>query len=228
MVHIADASSSKVGIAGIRRSFAAGEHLFHQGDSDRGVHKIVSGTVTVYRVTSDGHRQIETFAGYGEYASLCLSATSPTSAEALSDVETCYVSRGAFEERLLEDAAFRAEIFRDIDRAAADARRQATLLACRCAQERVADFVLFLAARFSPRTDGYTPIPMSRSDMADHLGLTLETVSRMLNRFKQKGIIDLPRPDRFRILDFPRLERLAGDACEAGHCHQPSPLRQAL
>ncbi len=207
-------------MTGQRRGFAAAEHLFHQGDADRGLHKILSGTVTVYRVTADGYRQIEAFAGPGDYVSLCLSSTSPTSAEALSPVETDYVSRAAFERRLLEDAEFRAEVFRDIDKAAADARRQATLLACRCAKERVADFVLFLAGRFRPRADGYIPIPMSRCDMADHLGLTLETVSRMLNRLKQTGIIDLPRPDRFRIADIGRLRRQAGrgdsGACDPG------------
>lgn len=202
---------------GQRRVFASAEHLFHQGDADRGLHKILSGTVTVYRVTADGYRQIEAFAGPGDYVSLCLSSTSPTSAEALSPVETDYVSRAAFERRLLEDAEFRAEVFRDIDKAAADARRQATLLACRCAKERVADFVLFLAGRFRPRADGYIPIPMSRCDMADHLGLTLETVSRMLNRLKQTGIIDLPRPDRFRIADIGRLRRQAGRG-DSGGC----------
>lgn len=207
-------------MTGQRRVFASAEHLFYQGDADRGLHKILSGTVTVYRVTADGYRQIEAFAGPGDYVSLCLSSTSPTSAEALSPVETDYVSRAAFERRLLEDAEFRAEVFRDIDKAAADARRQATLLACRCAKERVADFVLFLAGRFRPRADGYIPIPMSRCDMADHLGLTLETVSRMLNRLKQTGIIDLPRPDRFRIADIGRLRRQAGrgdsGACDPG------------
>lgn len=198
-----------------RRVFLPGQHLFHQGDPDRGIYKVVFGTVTIYRVTTDGHRQIEAFAGPGEYVSLCLSATSPTSAEALDTVEIEYISQAAFESRLLEDADFRAEIFRDIDKAAADARRQATLLACRCARERVADFVLFLNMRFAPREDGYTPIPMSRRDMADHLGLTLETVSRMLNRLKQTEIIELPRPDRFLILDHRRLMRAAGRTASA-------------
>lgn len=228
MVHSLEACNSKPRLAGNRRIFAAGEHLFHQGDTDRGIHRIVAGTVTVYRVTPDGYRQIEAFAGPGDHVSLCLSATSPTSAEALSDVETHYVSRVTFEQRLLEDATFRSEIFHDIDRAAAEARRQATLLACRCAQERVADFVLFLASRFAPRPDGYTPIPMSRCDMADHLGLTLETVSRMLNRLKQKEIIDLPRPDRFRIFDMARLQRLAGQACSTVCVRETPQMQEAL
>lgn len=168
--------------------------------------------MTVYRVTADGYRQIEAFAGPGEYVSLCLSSTSPTSAEALSGVETEYVSRANFERCLLEDAGFRGDVFREIDKASADARRQATLLACRCAMERVAAFVLFLDARFAADDVGYTPIPMSRCDMADHLGLTLETVSRMLNRMKREGVIQLPRPDRFRVLSRSRLCALSGDA----------------
>lgn len=193
---------------GRRMAFAAGEHLFHQGDSDCGLHKILTGTVTVYRVTADGYRQIEAFAGPGEYVSLCLSATSSTSAEALTAVETTCLGRDAFERRLLEDAAFRAEIFHDIDRSATEARRHATLLACRCALDRVARFALFLEQRFAADAAGYTPIPMSRADIADHLGLTLETVSRMLSRLKQRGLIDLPRPDRFRVANRPGLVRL--------------------
>jgi len=199
-----------------RLSFSAGEHLFHQGDCDRGIYKIISGTVIVYRLTADGYRQIESFAGRGEFVSLCLSATSPTSAEALTDVATSYLARAAFERRLLEDVSFRKDVFSDIDKAACNARRQSTLLARRCARQRVADFVLFLDARFAPRSDGFTPIAMSRCDMADYLGLTLETVSRMLNRFKQDRLIDLPRADRFRILNRPGLEHLAGPGARLG------------
>ena len=151
MARIAAVFEMQANSASVRQVYAAGDHLFHQGDTDRGIHKIVSGTVTVYRVTADGHRQIEAFAGPGDYVSLCLCATSPTSAEALSRVETEYVTRAAFERRLLEDAQFRQEVFRDIDKSAADARRQATLLACRCAKERVAEFVLFLDSHFAPR-----------------------------------------------------------------------------
>ena len=96
MARIAAVFEMQANSASVRQVYAAGDHLFHQGDTDRGIHKIVSGTVTVYRVTADGHRQIEAFAGPGDYVSLCLCATSPTSAEALSRVETEYVTRAAF------------------------------------------------------------------------------------------------------------------------------------
>lgn len=193
-----------------RCDFLAGRHLFHQGDNNRGLYRIISGTVTVYRVTSDGYRQIEAFSGPGDFVSLCLSSTSPTSAEALSDVVTEYISRPTFERCLLTDAVFRNAIFSEIDRAAAEARRQSTLLARRCAMERVAEFVQFLSARFATGADGFTPIAMSRCDIADHLGLTLETVSRMMNRLKQSGVIDMPRPDRFRVINRAALCRLSG------------------
>lgn len=194
------------------RTYAPGEHLFYQGDPGRGVHRIRKGTVTVYRVFADGYRQIEAFAGPGEYVALCLSSTSPTSAEALTYVETEHVTRTAFERQILEDATFRADVYRLIDKASADAWQQAGQLACRCAKQRVAAFVLFLESRFEEDEDGYTQIPMSRCDMADHLGLTLETVSRMLNQLKQRGMIDLPRPDRFRVLERRALRDLTGNA----------------
>ena len=215
MARFAAVPEAHASLASARQVYAPGTHLFHQGDIERGIHKIVSGTVTVYRVTADGHRQIEAFSGPGEYVSLCLCATSPTSAEALSRVETNYVSREFFERCLLQDAQFRQTVFREIDKASADARRQATLLACRCAKERVADFVLFLDSRFAPKADGYTPIRMNRCDIADHLGLTIETVSRMLNQFKQIGVIDMPRADRFRLRNRQYLNRLAGQNDEA-------------
>jgi len=191
-------------------NYPAGAHLFHQGDTDRGIHRIRSGTVTIYRVTQDGHRQIEAFAGQGDYVSLCLSSTSPTSAKALSPVTTRFMGRAAFERCLLEDVDFRREIFHEIDRASAEARRQATLLTCRSAVERVSAFVLDMSAQFRPDEVGFTPIPMSRCEMADYLGLTLETVSRMLNRLKRRGVIDLPRADRFRIKSIAQLRAIAG------------------
>ena len=69
MARIAAVFEMQANSASVRQVYAAGDHLFHQGDTDRGIHKIVSGTVTVYRVTADGHRQIEAFAGPGDYVS---------------------------------------------------------------------------------------------------------------------------------------------------------------
>lgn len=191
-------------------NYPAGDHLFHQGDTDHGIHRVLSGTVSIYRVTPDGLRQIEAFAGPGDYVSLSLSSTIPTSAKALNSVTTQFLARAAFERRLLEDIDFRHEIFQAMDKAVAEARRQASLLACRSAVERVSAFVLDLTTRFRPDEAGFTPIPMSRCEMADHLGLTLETVSRMLNWLKRRGVIDLPHANRFRIKSAAQLRAIAG------------------
>ena len=192
------------------RAFRDGSHLFHQGDASDGLHRIVSGCVMVYRVSADGHRQVEAFLGRGDPVSLCLSYTSPNSAQALGPVETDWVPRAEFERRLLDDHDFRAFVFREIDRTAQSIRQQAMLLACRSALQRVAHFMTRLEERFDRLPDGHIPFLMGRIDIADHLGLTLETVSRMINRLKQTGVIALPRSDRFSIVSSARLQHLSG------------------
>lgn len=194
-----------------RLRFSAHEHLFYQGDRPTGVMQILSGIAILYRVTADGRRQIQDFAGPGDIVALSFGDEHEVSAEALTDVEVCFVSRTIFDQAVQESPALRQALFQLVNRMLRAVREQTLLLGLKSAMERSASFLLFLESRFGARKDGFVPIKMSRSDIGDHLGLTIETVSRMFNRLKQQGVIDLPRPDLFRIVNRKGLIALAGE-----------------
>ena len=190
------------------------EHLFLEGDSCAGVFLITSGRVIVYTVTLNGQRQVQSFAGPGDLLGLNFSGLHTTSAEALGDVVADMMPRCVFDRVLQTSDGFRKAIFERIDQMMEAARNQNTLLGCKGALEKTATFLMDLDARFSNGGPSYVPIPMSRSDIADFLGLTLETVSRMLSRLKSQNVIDLPKANCFRILDRRGLSRIAGVEAE--------------
>lgn len=194
--------------------FSPHEHVFVQGDIPKGVYEVLSGTVILYKIMADGRRQIQDFASKGDFLALGFSEQHDQSAEALTQVETQFIPNSRFEAKLQDDPSFRRDVFGRISAKLQAAREQALLLGRKCAKERTATFLLFLESRFANQATGYVDIPMSRCDMADYLGLTLETVSRMISRLKKAGIIDLPQPDLFKILDRDSLVSCAGDTDE--------------
>ncbi|MDJ0921914.1 MAG: helix-turn-helix domain-containing protein [Henriciella sp.] len=187
------------------------EHLFLQGDRPKGVYKILSGTLIRYRVMADGRRQVQSFATEGDYVAVTAAEVHNYSAEALTNVVVAYVRRRTFDRLLHEDAKFQKQVFNLIGNTLQQAREQALLLGRKSAMERTATFLLFIEVRFRNPATGYTDIRMSRADIADYLGLTLETVSRMMNRLRKKGVISLPEPNRFVILQKQTLLQLAGE-----------------
>ena len=188
-----------------------GEHAYFQGDRPKGVYEIVSGAMMLYKLLPDGRRQVQDFASQGDYLSLTFAERHALSAEALADVEIRFLSRQAFADAFMQDDRFRRDMFTLVSAKLQASREQALLLGRKSAKERTASFLLFLEKRFKEASSGFVSIPMSRADIADYLGLTLETVSRMLNALKKKGIIDLPHPSKFRVCDYDRLVAAAGD-----------------
>ncbi len=206
------------------RSFAPHDHLFFQGDASTGLFEIEHGTVVVYKLLSDGRRQVQQFAGSGDMIGLTLDPDHDLSAEALTHVTARYMPRAAFERAMQDDADFRRRVFGFVSSQLSMAREQAVLLGRKSALERVASFLLYLDSRLPEDSDGHIRLAMSRGDIADYLGLTLETVSRMLNRLKQMRVISLPRPTAFRVVQEDRLIDLAGEGdaeplAHAAGCH---------
>jgi len=172
--------------------FAAGESLIHEGEPAAALFNIVKGTVKLYKLLSDGRRQITGFLVPGDFLGIALNKTYAYSAEAIEDVHVCRFDRTRFsallgdlpklEHRLLEAAC--TEL--------AAAQDQMLLLGRRTALERVASFLLQWHQRLVARgTTDKIVLPMSRSDIADFLGLTIETVSRSLTALRRSKVIDL-------------------------------------
>ena len=186
--------------------FAKGDSIYHQGDVANQWFEVVSGMVRTCRFMADGHRQLTGFYYSGDVFGVdghrrC------ESAEAVTDV---VVRRSpiSIPGDGMDDAP------QPFERALESARRSIFLFGHRTATNRVAAFLIEVAQR-SELAVG-VQLPMTRSDIADHLNLTLHTVSRTIRDFAKKGLIELNGRQHLRILDPTGLRRLAGDATDDG------------
>ncbi|WP_084397090.1 helix-turn-helix domain-containing protein [Henriciella aquimarina] len=187
------------------------ETLFIDGERAHSVFRVRSGLVMTYRLLSDGRRQIHSFARTGDFLTLGTGDLYTVSAEAITESSVEVFRRGKLDNILREDSVFGRQLIQRLTHELSVAREQAAMLGRKSAMERIASFLVFLDRRGDRTPDELIAIPMTRNDIADYLGLTLETVSRMIHRLKALGLIDLPRPDRFRVLCPPELAEAAGE-----------------
>lgn len=189
--------------------YSAKAELFPQGAAARHVFNVTEGTVRTYRVLPDGRRQILGFLLPGDFIGLALTPTYAFGAEAVSAVKACRFERPAFEALV----AAKPHLLRRLHEAASHelslAQDHMVLLGRRTAEEKLAAFLLGLRDRLV-RLGGSRvtlPLAMTRQDIADHLGLTIETVSRTFTKFVRDRVL-LIVPDGVRLLDAARLETM--------------------
>lgn len=180
-----------VAAAGQQRQLAKGEELFAEGDSAEYFYKIVSGSVRTYKLLSDGRRQIDAFHLAGDIFGLEAGDEHRFTAEALADATVLAFRRSRLVELTADDPAFRDQVMVSMMRSLERAQDHMLLLGRKTAQEKIATFLLDMAGRVSEDGGGHIELPMQRSDIADHLGLTIETVSRTLTQFVREGLIRL-------------------------------------
>lgn len=188
------------------RRLAQDETLFCEGTPAAYVFVVQSGLIRCLRMTGDGRRHISRFAGPGCPLGLGAEGRWRTSAEAVGEAQVLGACAPAVEAAAMADPFFARRLWRALTWEL-EQREQCQFRLCRLgADERVADFLAALAAGGG---DGWIPIPMSRLDIADHLGMTLETVSRVLHRLARAGTIRLNGAHRFCIRSPGALARLA-------------------
>ena len=195
----------------VARRFAPHDHLYFEQDPRAGVYEIVSGTVIQYALMPDARRRIEAFSGPGDLLAFGLSGLHEENAEALTDVQVSFIPRAIFDKALAERPQFRSAVFQRLEQMLSEARSQSALIGWKNALQRTASFLLFLEERFRDPVSSMVRIPMTRRDIADYLGLTIETVSRMVSRLKQAGLIGMTSPCEFRVMDRARLMRESGN-----------------
>lgn len=193
-------------VAVVRMPFAAGEEIFRQGDPADHVYRIQSGAVVTYRLLSDGRRQVTDFHVAGDFIGLEAGVEYSVTAEALGAVTAVAVRRGALSELAETNAALGRTLWQLSVRAWARSQDHALILGRHGACERVAAFLLAYADRVG--ADGCVDLPMTRQDMADHLGLTIHTVSRTLSQLEAEGLIEARTSRHVRLVRRDRLERL--------------------
>lgn len=193
------------------------QSLYLEGDHAGSVFQITSGVVIVFRLLADGRRQIHRFATRGDLLALDFADRYSHNAEAITEVSAEVYDRPWFDRTFQNYPDFRRDVFRHLTDTLTAAQEQAVMLGRKTALERTASFICFLLQKAPADVrHSYIVIRMSRCDIADYLGLTFETVSRMLHRLKKLGVIDLPKPDRFKVLNGPMLAQLAGEAETVG------------
>ena len=180
---------------GVTLSVPAGKTIVIEGDPIDHYFRIVTGSVRLYKSVVDGRRQIIDFLGPNECFGLIGLATHAYSAEAISDVVMIRYSKRRLVDTIEDQPKLSNQLFRLACAELDQAQQRMLLLGRKSAEERLASFLIDLAAR-----QGTTclHLPMSRQDIADFLGLTIETVSRLFTRFKRAGLIDLP--DRHSVV----------------------------
>lgn len=186
-----------------RFSLARGKSLILEGDPADNVYNIISGDVVLSRVSADGRRQILGFLAQGDFVGLTLSENYSFSADALSDAKLCRFDRRSLDE-LVERFPGMDKQVRRMGAAAVDAMLDLVFtLGRKTAEERVATFLLELAKKQGCCADPAREIhlAMTRGDIADFLGLTLETVSRIFSRLKNAGVIRLEPGNQVCIPD---------------------------
>src|SRR5215471_14543295 len=192
---------------GVRVRFSRNAEIYAEGDEADCWYKVVSGTVRVCKILADGRRHIAEFCFSGDCFGLDNTSERLYSAEAVDVVVVMRFRRKTTESVIDQDPAV-ARLLRDtMLRDLANAHGRTLLLGRMTAPERVAAFLVEMFER-RDRTKSLD-LPMSRIDIADYLGLTIETVCRTLSAFKRDGIIAIPTPHRIELLDRDALEAVS-------------------
>lgn len=205
-------SSHLMPVSSLQRK-APGETLFAEGDDTDSVYEMIQGMVRLYKLLPDGRRQITGFLSAGQFLGLAPEGVCVFTAEAITEVTVCRYKRAAFERLIDEVPGFARRLLAVTSHELHAAQDQMLLLGRKSATEKVASFLLLIADRHGDDGDGAgIEVPMTRGDIADYLGLTIETVSRTLTKLKHEGLISLPVPACIAICDRDRLEELAAGA----------------
>ncbi|MFV0474555.1 MAG: Crp/Fnr family transcriptional regulator [Pikeienuella sp.] len=196
-----------------RRKVEPGAELVAAGVPTESYANILSGVVKLTKLMHDGRQQIVGLQFAPDFLGRPFSESSGVSAEAVTTVNLCVIPRATLEEMVRESPALEHRLHRQTLRELDEARDWMMTLGQKSASEKVASFLLLLSSHVDPLTDGYSEvfeIPLKRADIADFLGLTIETVSRHLTRLRKAGIVTIEASRLVTINDLDALEAAAG------------------
>jgi len=194
-------------LMGATMSYPRNSEIFGENEPADYVYKVVSGSVRTHKILSDGRRQVAGFYFPGDIFGLQFGAEQTLSAEAMTDTKVLLLKRSALTALAARDATIADQL---LSLTARELRRmqERILLLIKSAQERLASFLLEMAERMPVRT--VIDLPMSRQDIADYLGLTIETVSRTLTSLETAAAIEVPTSRRIVLRNPSALNRMNG------------------
>jgi CRP/FNR family nitrogen fixation transcriptional regulator len=193
-------------LSGVVMNFAADRPIYAEGDEARSFYKVVRGVVRICRFLSDGRRQIDAFHMAGEVFGFEAGPDHRMAAEAVSDCTVVAYRRRGLESSINQDEKLGRWFFSHVMNCLEVTREHSLLLGRGSAVQKISAFLLEAAEREGD--DGIVDLPMSRQDIADYLGLTIETVSRTLSQLERDGAIRLPTARRVLLKDRRALRAL--------------------
>ena len=187
-----------------------GTTLIRAGEERTHVYTVTEGALRLVRTLSDGRRLVTGFVLPGDYVGLSGNDHHRHDIEAIADSRVCRVSTAQMRELRQHLPHLERKLLQRACQELDSAQDNALVLARMQPPERLADFLLRLAAREAQhgQVRNRVWLPMGRSDIADHLGLTMETVSRTFTKLRQQGLIALPQLNMVEILDFTGMQEL--------------------
>ncbi len=206
-----------------KRSVAAGQMILGEGEARSIFANIVSGVVKLTKTLDDGRQHIIGLLFASDFLGRAFRQDNPYFAEAATDVELCVFPTAGFEKLLKEHPGLEHRLFQFTLTELDACQEWMLLLARKKAEERVASFLLMIAKRVPNLgcKESHKPnevrfvLPLSRAEISDCLGLTIETVSRQITRLKTKGVIELMNYREIFIPDIHRLQQAAYDSIVA-------------
>lgn len=206
-------AESLSGLKAIRGSMRVDSHttLFREGDPALNVYSLVSGAVKLSKLLADGRRQVVGFLFPGDFFGFSFNEVYPATAESITTTALCRFGQTRLA-RLREEAPdLERRLMNRMIFELAAAQEQMLLLGRMAAREKLAHFLIMLSRRAVERGEAASPVavPMGRLDVADYLGLTIETVSRTLTAMKKEGLISLPAVGVVDLKDLDGLRRIA-------------------
>ena len=182
-----------------------GHTIYHAGDTSDGLYIVHKGRVKIYRLSETGKEQLVRILGPGDFTgdlSLFSESVHEAYAEAMEAVELCVMSRDDFQQFILKYPAISLKVLSEFSKRLAKTEKQAANIAMETVETRIAMYLAEIADETMSKT---VTLPMSRKDLASHLGTTPETVSRKLADFEDNGWI---RPLNNRDIEIIDLDAL--------------------
>jgi CRP/FNR family transcriptional regulator len=196
-----------------RRKIDAGTEFIGQGESISSYSNILKGVVKLSKVMADGRQQIVGLQFAPDFMGRPFLGESRMAAEAAIDTEICVFPRRALERLISQTPRLEHQLHSQALKELDEARDWMLTLGRKTAQEKVASFLALIASHSDPEAEDKSifELPLSRADIADFLGLTIETVSRQMTKLRKEGIIQIENNRHVTVPDLDRLNAAAGN-----------------
>jgi CRP/FNR family transcriptional regulator len=199
------------------RRIEAKEFVFAEGDPATHLYQVETGAVALYKVLCDGRRQVLGFAYPGDFIGLGAQAEYVINAQAMKPTRLRCLPLSALSQIARQDPRLGFRLYEALASELAATRELLLTTGQRSACERLIAFLLAISRRNARK--GQDPhvfdLPMTRTDIADFLGLTIETVSRTFTKLRMLGLIELPHAARVNLIDIERLKSMEGSEADA-------------